>query len=179
MKQPTINDALARRAAVQHFLCTGGYDPKFPAWSGNIIERETKAMADMLQALVAEVKKLSGKIQPSSFPADLVAFRRKNVESMVRGLFRRDEQETVLAVTRSHPPTPKQAGARTTPRARTHVERRRLCAGCLGEPLRGSLEFPFLLRRHVQNHERAFGAASPSPDAPGVVAVVGLATLQE
>lgn len=62
VRQDTPNDdALARRAAVQYFLRTGEYDPKFPAWSGNIIERETKAMADMLQALVAEVKKLSGK----------------------------------------------------------------------------------------------------------------------
>jgi hypothetical protein len=30
-------------------------------------------MADMLQALVEEVKKLSGKIHAPSFPADLVA----------------------------------------------------------------------------------------------------------
>jgi hypothetical protein len=47
----------------------------------------------MLQALVAEVKKLSGKTHAPSFPADLVAFTRKKVEPMVRGLFRRDEQE--------------------------------------------------------------------------------------
>jgi hypothetical protein len=67
------DDALARRAAIQLYLHTGDYDPKFPAWSGNIIERETKAMADMLQALVEEVKKLSGKIHAPSFPADLVA----------------------------------------------------------------------------------------------------------
>ena len=98
---PTLavqDDALARRAAVQLYLRTGEYDPKFPAWSGNIIERETKAMADMLQALVAEVRKLSGKVHTPSFPADLVAFTRKKVEPMVRGLFRRDEQEPVLAV---------------------------------------------------------------------------------
>ena len=82
------DDEPARRAAVQHFLGTGEYDPKFPAWSGNVIERETKATADMLQALVAEVKKLSGKIHVPSFPADLVAFTRKKVEPMVRGLFR-------------------------------------------------------------------------------------------
>ena len=48
VRQDTPNDdALARRAAVQYFLRTGEYDPKFPAWSGNIIDRETKAMADM------------------------------------------------------------------------------------------------------------------------------------
>src|SRR5208283_2003605 len=92
------DDASARRAAVQLYLRTGEYDPKFLAWSGNVIERETKAMADMLQTLVAEVKKLSGRIHVPSFPADLVAFTRKKVEPMVRGLFRRDEQETVLAV---------------------------------------------------------------------------------
>ena len=84
---PTVaeadDDEPARQAAVQHFLRTGEYDPKFPAWSGNVIERETKAMAEMLQALVAEVKKLSGRIHTPSFPADLVAFTRKKVEPMV------------------------------------------------------------------------------------------------
>jgi hypothetical protein len=92
------DDASARRAAVQHFLRTGDYDLKFPAWSGNVIERETKATDDMVRALVAEVNGRSGKSYPASFPADLVAFTRKKVEPMVRGLFRRDEQETVLAV---------------------------------------------------------------------------------
>lgn len=91
-------DASARRAAVQHFLRAGEYDLKFPAWSGNVIERETKATDDMLQALVAEVKKRSGKFAPASIPDDLVAFTRKKVEPMVRGLFRRDEQEAVLAI---------------------------------------------------------------------------------
>jgi len=98
---PTLavpKDISARRAAVQRFLRTGDYDLKFPAWSGNIIERETKATDDMLAALVTEVKKRSGKAAPVSFPADLVAFTRTKVEPMVRGLFRRDEQETVLAV---------------------------------------------------------------------------------
>lgn len=92
------DDASARRAAVQDFLRTGDYDPKFPDWPGNIIERETNGMDEMLQALVAEVKKRSGKFDPVSIPADLVAFTRKKVEPMVRGLFRRDEQEAVLAV---------------------------------------------------------------------------------
>jgi hypothetical protein len=49
------DDASACRAAVQLFLRTCDYDPKFPDWPGNIIERETKGMDDMLQALVAEV----------------------------------------------------------------------------------------------------------------------------
>jgi len=88
----------ARRAAIQHFVRTGDYDPKFPDWPGNIIERETNGMDEMLQALVAEVRKRYGKFGPVSIPADLVAFTRKKVEPMVRGLFRRDEQETVLAV---------------------------------------------------------------------------------
>jgi hypothetical protein len=92
------DNASARREAVQLFLRTGDYDPKFPDWPGNIIERETNGMDEMLQALVAEVKKRSIKSSPVSFPADLVAFSRKKVEPMVRGLFRRDEQEAVLAV---------------------------------------------------------------------------------
>jgi hypothetical protein len=99
---PTLavpKDIPARRtAAIQHFLCTGDYNLKFPAGSGNVIERETKATDDMLAALVAEVKKRSGKFDPVSFPANLVTFTRKKVEPMVRGLFRRDEQKAVLAV---------------------------------------------------------------------------------
>ena len=92
------NDASSRRAADQHFLRTGDYDLKFPAWPGNIIERETKGTDDMLQALVAEVKNRSGKSPTVSFPANMVGFTRKKVEPMVRGLFRRDEHEAVLAV---------------------------------------------------------------------------------
>jgi len=90
--------ASARQAAVRDYLRTGDHDPKFPAWPGNIIERETKAGEDMLMALAAEVKKRSGQFHTAPFPSDLVAFTRKKVEPMVRGLFRRDEQETVLAV---------------------------------------------------------------------------------
>jgi hypothetical protein len=125
------DDASARREAVQLFLRTGDYDPKFPAWTGNVIERETKGMDDMLQALVAEVKKLSGKFGPVSIPADLVAFTREKVEPMVRGLFRRDEQDTVLAVLEKSvvflTPTCTRAGA-----ARVHVAPQRMG---LGEPV--------------------------------------------
>ena len=54
----------------------------------------------MLKALVAEVNKLSAghDLSPALLPADLAAFTRKKVEPMVRGLFRQDEQEAVLAV---------------------------------------------------------------------------------
>jgi hypothetical protein len=69
-----LTEASARQAAVQLFLRTGEYDLKFPAWPGNVIERETKATDDMLQALVAEVEKRSGRSDPVSFPADLVTF---------------------------------------------------------------------------------------------------------
>lgn len=62
MNEPATANSSARRAAVQRFLRTGEYDPMFPAWSGNVIERETKATDDMLQALVAEVKKLAAGI---------------------------------------------------------------------------------------------------------------------
>jgi hypothetical protein len=37
------DDASTRRVAVQDFLRTGEYDLKFPAWSGNVIERESRA----------------------------------------------------------------------------------------------------------------------------------------
>jgi hypothetical protein len=37
-------------------------------------------------------------VPAASLPAELVAFTRKKVEPTARGLFRRDEQEAVLAV---------------------------------------------------------------------------------
>src|ERR1700690_233072 len=55
------DDASARRAAVKLFLRTGDYDPKFPDWPGNTIERETKGMDEMLGGIrlgqVARVEK--------------------------------------------------------------------------------------------------------------------------
>jgi hypothetical protein len=50
MTMPTLavpKDIPARRAAIQHFLRTGDYDLKFPAWSGNVIEGETKGTCQM------------------------------------------------------------------------------------------------------------------------------------
>ncbi|MGC9986909.1 MAG: hypothetical protein ABSF35_25245 [Polyangia bacterium] len=94
------DDEPARQAAIERYLRTGKYETTSPAWPGNAWEREVRAHDDMIRALVAEVNKLAAghEIPSASLPADLVAFTRKKVEPMARGLFRRDEQEAVLAV---------------------------------------------------------------------------------
>lgn len=97
---PTTQDGDARAQAIALYLGTGDYDTSFRAWPGNVIERETRGHTELLQALVNRVGQLSAtrKAPVISLPADLVGFTRKKVEPMVRGLFRKDEQELVLGV---------------------------------------------------------------------------------
>ena len=86
--------------AVALYLRTGDYDTSFRAWPGNVIARETKGHAEMLQALVARVKELepTGTISTISLPEDLQVFTRNKVAPMVRGLFPRNEVDAVLAM---------------------------------------------------------------------------------
>jgi hypothetical protein len=95
----TKNDG-AVDEAITLYLRTGDYDASFRAWPGNVIARETRGHAELLQALISQVSELSAKstIRPISLPEDLVAFTRRKVAPMVRGLFRRDEVEAVLAM---------------------------------------------------------------------------------
>lgn len=84
---------------IERFLRTGDHDPVCTAWPGNVIERSNRADDELRRALVAEVKRLAGSRPPRRPLADrdLVAFTRRKVEPMVRGLFARAEQEAVLA----------------------------------------------------------------------------------
>lgn len=87
------------KQAIRLYLRTGKHDEMFFGWPGDIIERCTQGEKDLADALVAEVRRrTAGKPVPYDMPAlDLPTFTRNKVGSMVRGLFRRSEQETVLA----------------------------------------------------------------------------------
>lgn len=91
---------VTRAEAIEHYLRTGHYDPHFPGWSGNIIERERRAHDDLKRALMDEVARHAVGHRPAiAMPTiDLTAFTRAKVEPLVRGLFPRAEQETILHV---------------------------------------------------------------------------------
>jgi len=87
--------------AIRKYLTTGGYDPGFTAWVGRtVVERQQSGHASLIAALVAEVERRSaGRTVLAVTPiADLAWFARAKLRPMVRGLFRRREQEPVLNV---------------------------------------------------------------------------------
>ena len=86
---------------IKRYLETGEHDMLFPAWTGrNTLDRLNRGHAAMLAALVDEVKRRAG---GPEVPAAMQGprsrdFGRKKAEPMVRGLFPKAEQETVLAL---------------------------------------------------------------------------------
>ena len=93
---PSVADEVAR------YLRTGDSDLSHAAWSGrSFLERAQAARADLEDALVAEVLRRTGGWRP---PATLVAagdvtsLTRRKVEPMIRGLFKRAEQDAVLSL---------------------------------------------------------------------------------
>jgi hypothetical protein len=91
-KKPTI------AGEIERYLRTGNTDPVNAAWPGGVMEGGHRAHDDLRRALVSEVKRLAHR--KSHRPVlidDTVALTRRKVEPMVRGLFSRAEQETVLA----------------------------------------------------------------------------------
>jgi len=85
---------------IERYLKTGTYDLDYPAWSGSFYDRARRGRDDLRGALVAEVRRLACDhgVPEGLAGRDVVAFTRRKVEPMVRGLFPRVEQETVLAV---------------------------------------------------------------------------------
>ena len=84
---------------VERYLRTGDSDPYRAAWPGtSFIGRAERAHDDLSDALVAEVKRRTGSAStPTALRGlDVVAFTRRKVEPMIRGLFPRAEQEIVL-----------------------------------------------------------------------------------
>ena len=90
----TVNDEIER------FLRTGRFDAQCGAWSGNFLHREETATRDIKAALIHEVRRRSvnHKISAAPLRPDHVGLTQRKVEPMVRGLFRRIEQEQVLSL---------------------------------------------------------------------------------
>jgi hypothetical protein len=87
---PTIATEIAR------YLRTGRTDPYHAAWPGGFLEAAQRANQDLRNALVLEVKRLAEGHAHQPLPdGDMVAFTRRKVEPMVRGLFPRAEQEAL------------------------------------------------------------------------------------
>jgi len=86
-------------AQTQHYLATGEYDMAFKGWPGDgALDRIRKGSHALSTALVAEVKRRGGSPRMSAAVEglDLVAFGRRKLEPMVRGLFSKAEQKIVL-----------------------------------------------------------------------------------
>lgn len=86
-------------AEVERYLRTGETDPHHAAWPGSgFMERSKRARKDLRSALVREVGRLGEGLAHEPLPqVDPAALTRDKVEPMVRGLFRRVEQDVVLA----------------------------------------------------------------------------------
>jgi hypothetical protein len=83
---------------IERYVRTGDADIDAWAWPGDFMERGRRQHADLRGALVEEVRRLAKGRSHEPVPADVgVEFTRAKVEPMVRGLFARAEQDTVLA----------------------------------------------------------------------------------
>jgi len=86
---------------IERYLRTGDTDNSFAAWPSNsFFERATQARDDLRGALAAEVLRRSEGVTFPHLPGrdETVALTRRKTEPMVRGLFPRAEQDTVLAL---------------------------------------------------------------------------------
>jgi hypothetical protein len=90
--QPTINDEIER------YIRTGASDPYHAAWPGSFMERANRAHNDLRGGLVQAVRRRAeGRTHQPLPEGDTVSLTRAKVEPMVRGLFPRAEQDTVLS----------------------------------------------------------------------------------
>jgi hypothetical protein len=90
---------LAIAEEIERYLRTGDYDPRHGKWPGDFIQRDQRSHADLREALVCRVFQLAGEREQRTLPeGDTAALVRRKVEPMVRGLFRRAEQDTVIEV---------------------------------------------------------------------------------
>ncbi len=91
---PTIEEE------VERYIRTGDTDPYLAAWSGGgFMERAHRSHDDLRGGLVHAVKRLAEGRAHRPLPVDdTIALTRRKVEPMVRGLFPKVEQDTVLAM---------------------------------------------------------------------------------
>lgn len=87
-------------AEIVRYVTTGECDDDHRAWPGDLLERARRAREDLRGALGAAVLRAAGRRRAPTCAVDLdvVAFTRRKVEPMVRGLFPRAEQEAVLSM---------------------------------------------------------------------------------
>ncbi len=87
-----------QRREVRRFLRTGDSEPVFPPWPGSIIESCARARQDLLDALLAAVRRRCGERRAPPGPAGSEARRlvRARLQPMVCGLFPATEREAVL-----------------------------------------------------------------------------------
>ena len=82
------------------FLQSGEYDPFFSTFEGtDLIDRCKRGHRTLVNALKSKVTTCEDQVQisvPQGIPTDLRKFTRSKVEPMVRGLFKKVEQESVL-----------------------------------------------------------------------------------
>lgn len=96
-QSPTFQSGSVIQGEIEKYLRTGDSDPLYAAWGGSFMERANRAHSDLRGSLVREVRRLAMSLkQHPMLECDTVALTRSKVEPMVRGLFRRAEQETVL-----------------------------------------------------------------------------------
>lgn len=90
------------RKEICDYLQTGDHDMLFSAWPGTgVIDRVKTGSKDLADALIAKLRSHESQVVPVDYvtlPDDLVAFTRKKVTPMVKGLFPRSEQDAVLRV---------------------------------------------------------------------------------
>jgi len=88
------------QSQIDLFLQSGDYDPLFSAFDGSdLIDRCKPGHATMVDSLKRKVATSESHIQiriPEGIPTDLRKFTRSKVEPMVRGRFKKVEQEAVL-----------------------------------------------------------------------------------
>ncbi len=97
-QSPKFQAGPAIQREIARYLRTGDSDSLYAAWGGSFLERANRAHSDLRGALVREVRRLATGLKHCQMPeCDTVALTRSKVEPMVRGLFSRAEQETVLS----------------------------------------------------------------------------------
>ncbi len=88
------------KQAIRRYLRTGQHDDLLFGWPGdNVVESSQNGETALSDALVAEVQRRASGKRPTHDPLDLdlASFTRRKIGPMIRGLFPRVEQETVLA----------------------------------------------------------------------------------
>lgn len=94
------------KTAIQEFLRTGDHAPLFLQFPGNDhLDSIRGGHCTLVDALLAEMQSRASTVAPSRLtvlPLDIQAFSRQKVEPMVRGLFKRADQEAVITILESY-----------------------------------------------------------------------------